>query len=157
VPVYESSFERYSDIVDALRCEADPASVEESERDFYDVVCAIQKIERARGRIIILKFIHGWTVDQIAKYEGVTASRINQKCFDALKQIKKKVVQARVSQEKQTERKLKEHRSLPQEIQIRPGLQREAEEKLEVIRFEKRPFMGAFKIKEIPEALCASF
>lgn len=157
MPVYESSFENYSHIIDALRCETDNASIEESERDFYDTVCAIQKIERARGRIIILKFIHGWTVDKIAKHEGVTSSRIRQKCFDALKQIKKKVVQARISQGKQTERKRKEHRALSQKVQNTGGIQREAETQLEVLCFEKGTLMGTFKIKKIPKALCSSF
>lgn len=157
VPIYESSFENYSNIINALGCETDPGSIEESECDVYDIVCALQKIERSRGRIIVLKFLYGWTMARISKYEGVCEARISQKCSDALKQIKKKVIQARLSQEKQSKRKLEEYRAISQEIQSGSELQEKTKRELARIQIKKGYFLAAFQIKEIPEVMAASF
>ncbi len=157
VPIYESAFEDYAGIVDALRCEADTGEREENECDVFDIVCALQKIERSRARIIILSFLYGWTLDRISKFERVSESRISQKRLDALKQIKKKIVQARLSSEKSCERKLKEYRAVSHQIQNFTRIQRKTEEKLASLCFKEKYFMAAFAVTEIPQALSASF
>lgn len=157
VPLFESEFEDYSGIVSFLRFENDPGNVEENSRNIFDLVSVLTEIEPTRRRAIILHFYYGWTLDEISKFEGVSESRISQRCTDAIKRLKKKIVSSRLSQEKQAKRKLTEYRALSQDLQTGSIVVGEAKRELEKIYGEEGFFMDSFEIQEIPESLCASF
>jgi RNA polymerase sigma factor (sigma-70 family) len=160
VPIYEHQFERdnFNEFIALFGFEgSDHEERDDHESNLFAVVSAIAEIERSLQRIVILYFCYGWTLDRISKRERVSESRISQKLARALQSLKKTVIQSRVSQEKQRERKLEEHRALSQEIQAGPESSGSKAKSVETIREEQRFGVDAFEVQEIPEEICRPF
>jgi hypothetical protein len=93
---------------------------------------------------------------EISKFERVSESRVAQLIKLSTEFIKKKIIQNRVSQEKQAERKLQEFREISQ-VKTRPQLAQSEKSQVARIFQGERFGMGSFKVKEISEGLFGSF
>lgn len=145
---------------EAIYGEGSRADNESSERHFkslFDFVHLISHLKKPKLiQIIILKDIYEWTLFEISQCFGVSESRISQEYTLSKKLLKKIAITQGLLPREQRISEQEIERVLSQNFKIIPAVQSGTEKEMESFQskeIERRPFMGAQALFEIPKTI----